>query len=145
MPVLVPNPKFVLYFIPTARIDPTLMLGPAEVRKIRPYFVPPDFLGTDPKIGADLDEWWSADPPSRRDERLPNPESEWCTRLFANGLFEVSQNIGHREEDDAVILLEGRRLESYMVGIADHLGEAYRELGHGGPGWLSVNLVEVQT
>jgi hypothetical protein len=143
-PTIVPAPKFVLQLVPAAAFEPTFALSPQTVRKIRPYFVPPDFLGSDPKTGSDVDEWWSADAPRHIRPNIPNPESEWCTRLFADGLFQLTQNVGQEEEDDNEILMDGRLLEANLVGAADQFGEAYCELGLRGPGWISITLVEVQ-
>jgi hypothetical protein len=140
-PVLVPGPKFVLYFVASAVLDQNVDLSPMKARKLLPYLIPPDF--TDAETGADADEWWSADPPRRRSAQT-NPESAWCTRLFSNGVFEFSQNMGRRIDDDAKILVKGRSLEASLVGVIDQLAEAYGHIGIEGPGWLSTALLDVQ-
>jgi hypothetical protein len=137
-PGLVRSPVFAIRFAPFGLSKP---LDPARVAAVLPIFPP----NTTDRIdqGVDETQWWVRAKPTPR-TGYPNPEGRWLTRLVRPGVLEHCFTAGTRIDDDAVILVDGRRLEARLVSEATRLRTIADQLGLGVEGWLAIEAGGVE-
>lgn len=140
-PAIVSQPSLSIRYAPLS-VDSRKPLTPAAIVAALPGFAP----NLDDRVqeGADETQWW-VNKLSVLRPGFPNPETEWLTRVIQPGVLEHIFTLGAREEDDAVILVPGRRLEGRLVRALDHIAALAEAIGLGGPALVDVVAVGVET
>lgn len=140
LPEIVTTPRLTLRLAPFEAIEGR-RLDPRRVSELQLQF-PPSPLEHG-KSDSDGRQWWSCAVPQRRGDR-PNPETTWRMRLVRPGNFEYQVTIGRRIDDDAQILVDGRRLEALIVRNLERMATIANELGLAGPALVSISLDGVE-
>jgi hypothetical protein len=138
--VLVSAPKLMVYVVPLAALEQP-PLSAVKVKAARPWFPPSVDVGV--KADANENQWWSSDPPRQLPDK-PNPEATWSFRLSRPGLFEVSEMIGERIDDDPDIPVYGRDVEQLLVNAVDRVAEVAHRVGLQGPALIGASLEGIE-
>lgn len=143
MPATVPNPRLLVRLAPM-NMPATAPFEFAQVKDLRPRFVPAGFASERREDRPAARQWASFDPLSPVAGR-PNGQARWFTRIVLPGLFELAVTIGYAEDEDEVIGVDGFRLEARVVDAVRRLAALASDLGYSGPALVVPILQGVET
>jgi hypothetical protein len=140
LPEIVTQPRLTLRLVPFEATEGR-RLDPRRVGELQQQFPP----SPHERVKADSDgrQWWSCAVPRRRGDGL-NPETSWRMRLVRPGYLEYQVTIGQRIDDDPQIMVDGRRLEAFIVRNLERMAAIANDLDLAGPALVSISLDGVE-
>jgi hypothetical protein len=132
--------KLILQVLPTSALDGADTIDHAAPQFLAQYFRPDGYKKVD---GRPRQEGWVWHQPPQLVVPLPNPISQWHSRLDWNGFVEIVQVLEEADEHGRVAVIRGYPLERYIVRTLDAISEGYRQLRVRSPVIIRVELLGV--
>jgi hypothetical protein len=132
--------KLILQVLPTSALDDARTIDHAAPQLLARYFMPDGYQKVD---GRPRQEGWVWHQPPQPMAGLPNPASQWHSRLDWNGFVEIMQVLDEADEKGRVEVIRGYPLERYIVKTLDAVSEGYRQLNLRSPVIIRVELLGV--
>ena len=138
--VLRRGPKLILQVLPTSAFDNGRTIDHAAAQTLAHHFMPDGYQEYE---GRPRQEGWVWHQPPQPIANLPNPVSQWHSKLDWNGFVEIVQTLDEADEEDQVQVIGGYPLERYVVKTFDAVSEGYTQLNIRSPVVLRATLLGV--
>jgi hypothetical protein len=117
--------KLLLQVLPTTALDGTRTIDHAAPQIMAHYFRPDGYENAD---GRPRQEGWVWSQPPQVVAGIPNPVSQWHSRLDWNGFVDIVQVLEEANQQGRVEVVRGYPLERYIVKTLDIISEGYQQL-----------------
>jgi hypothetical protein len=139
--VLMRGPKLIFQVLPTSAFDSSRTIDHAAPQLLAHHFMPDGYQKVD---GRPRQEGWVWYQPPQPIAGLPNPVSQWHSRLDWNGYVEILLTLDDEADAEGrVAVIRGYPLERYIVRTLDAVAEGYRRLNVRSPVIIRVELFGV--
>jgi hypothetical protein len=132
--------KLILQVLPTSALNGARTIDHTAPQILAHCFRPDGYQKAD---GRPRQEGWVWNQPPQPMAGLPNPVSQWHSRLDWNGFVEIVQVLEEADEQGRVEVIRGYPLERYIVKTLDAISEGYRQLSVRSPVIIRVVLLGV--
>ncbi len=138
--VLSRGPKLILQVRPTSSFTHGRTIDHTAPQSLSHHFIPDGYQISD---GRPRQEGWVWYQPVQPMAQLPNPVSQWHSRLDWDGFVQIVLTLDEASEDVLLKVIRGCPLERYIVKTLDAISEGYRQLDIRSPVAIRVVLSDV--